>query len=220
MASFLQVLRTGERGSNIHRSPDGNAKPLNNGESKRKKEEIIVDPVLARRSIRSFTEEPLSRDTLRLLLSAAMNAPSVDDDRPWHFIVIQDRKTRLRIRDIHPDAYMLSQAPAAILVCGSTSLQKYPGFLDQSCSAASENILIEAQQLGLGGLWLRVYPIEGKVEACRRLLDIPDDIIPFSLIVIGHPAERLEPVDKYNESRVHYDNWENSNEESRGDGFS
>ena len=145
---------------------------------------------------------------LHTLLRAAMMAPSAGDERPWHFVVIHDRQIKEKIPQIHRFAPMAPDAPVALLVCGDENLQKHHGFWVQDCAAATENILIEAQQLGLGAVWLGVYPVEGRVQGFRRLLDIPEHVIPFSLVLAGHPAEQKKPADRYDESRVHTDCWD------------
>ena len=166
-----------------------------------------MDPVLSRRSIRKYTDKPVTHDQLMLLVRAAMAAPSADDERPWHFIVITDQNIRSRIPDIHPFAHVAITAPAVIIVCGDESLQKMQGFWIQDCAAATENILIEAHQLGLGAAWIGIFPVEGRVEGFRRLLDMPDNIIPFSLVVLGYPGEFREPADRFDEARLHFNRW-------------
>jgi len=136
-----------------------------------------------------------------------MAAPSAGNERPWHFIVMRDRKLMDGVIDVHPYAQMLKQAPVAVLVCGDPSLEKYKGFWVQDCSAATENILIMAVQLGLGAVWLGIYPIEERVEGLRRLLGLPEGVIPFALVSIGHPAEEKKNGDRYDPSRVHNDGW-------------
>lgn len=152
-------------------------------------------------------DSPVSDDTLELLLRAAMAAPSADDERPWHFIVITDSDIKKKISEIHSFAYVISKAPAAILICGDESLQKLAGFWIQDCAAATENVLIEANNLGLGSSWLGIYPIEGRVEKIRSILTIPEDIIPFSLVVLGYPGEHKEPANRYDLTRIHYNSW-------------
>ena len=166
-----------------------------------------MDPVLSRRNIRKYSNQPIKEEDLRLLLRAAMVAPSADDERPWHFVIIQDEQILEQISKIHPHAHMVKHASVTILVCGDERLQKVPGFWPQDCAAATENILIEAQQLGLGTVWLGIYPVSGRVEGFRRLLKIPEQVVPFALVVLGYPAEHKEPAQIYDESRVHRGNW-------------
>ncbi len=166
-----------------------------------------MDAVLSRTSIRSYTEYPVSADSLQKMLQAAMAAHSAGDQRPWHFVVIEDLAVREQIPNIHPFAHMTPEAPVAILVCGDPTLQKHPGFWVQDCAAATENILIEAQALGLGAVWLGVYPIEGRVQSFRRLLNLPAHVVPFALVPVGHPGERKQASPRLDESRVHHDRW-------------
>jgi nitroreductase len=163
--------------------------------------------ILARRSIRHYTKEPVSQDTIEQLLKAAMAAPSAGNQQPWHFIVIQDRQILDDIPNIHAYAQMTAEASLAILVCGDLGIEKHPGFWVQDCSAATENILIEACEIGLGAVWVGVYPNEQRVEALSKLVGLPDKIIPLSLIPIGYPAEHKSPSERYNIAKIHYNRW-------------
>lgn len=166
-----------------------------------------MQAILSRRSIRRYTKEDVSDEIVKELLEAAMSAPSAGNEQPWHFVVIRDRKILNEIPNIHPYSGMLREAPLAILVCGDESLQKYKGYWVQDCSAATENLLIAINAKGLGGVWLGVYPVQDRVTGIRNLLNMPDSIIPFSLISIGYPAEQKPPANRYDSSRVHYDRW-------------
>jgi nitroreductase len=165
------------------------------------------DPVLERRSIRRYTGKDVDEKDVRKVLEAAMAAPSAGNERPWHFVVLRDRKLLEGVMDVHPYAQMLRQSPVAVLVCGDPSLEKYKGFWVQDCAAATENMLIMATQLGLGAVWLGIYPIEERVQGLRLLLGIPQDAVPFALVPLGHPDEAKRPVDRYEDSRVHRDGW-------------
>lgn len=167
----------------------------------------LTEAILSRRSIRRYTSEPVSDDLVEKLLRAAMSAPSAGNEQPWHFVVIRDRKTMERIQEFHPFARMLREAPVAILVCGDPRLEKYGGFWVQDCSAATENILIAANSMGLGAVWLGLYPIDERVEGMRKLLEIPGHVIPLSLVSVGHPAEKKPQADRYDESRIHTEQW-------------
>ena len=166
-----------------------------------------LDAILSRRSIRKYTAQPISDETIKEVLEAAMAAPSAGNEQPWHFVVIDDRRMLDEIPKFHPYSRMLAGAPMAILVCGDLELQKYEGYWVQDCSAATENLLIAAQAKGLGAVWLGVYAIEERVVGFRKLLGIPDHVIPFALISIGYPAEQKPGADRYNSSRVRRNRW-------------
>ena len=165
------------------------------------------DPVLSRRSIRKYTAAPVGDDLVEKLLRAAMAAPSAGNQQPWQFVVIRDRALLERIPQVHPYAKMLPEAPLAILVCGDRRLERWPQFWDQDCAAATQNLLIAAEQLGLGAVWLGVYPLEERVDGLRDLLGVPHEVTPFALVPVGWPAERKDPSDRYDETRIHHERW-------------
>jgi len=165
----------------------------------------LIQAIFARRSIRRYTAEPVSGADIETLLEAAMAAPSASNRKPWSFVVVTERQTLDRLAEVHPHGKMLFEAALCIAVCGGpTSSER---FWVQDCSAATENLLLAATALGLGAVWLGVYPREDRVAAVRQVLGIPDTIAPLNLISIGHPAEEKEPRTQYDESRVHRERW-------------
>ena len=132
------------------------------------------DPVLSRRSIRRYTDQPVDDATVERLLRAAMAAPSAGNQQPWQFVVLRDRETLTAITEWHPYAKMLPSAPVAVVVCGDPGDAKWAVLWEQDCSACTENLLIEAELLGLGAVWLGVHPLEERVTALRALLGIPE----------------------------------------------
>ncbi|MBA7525590.1 5,6-dimethylbenzimidazole synthase [subsurface metagenome] len=165
-----------------------------------------VEAILTRRSIRKYTKQPVSEEVLKELLEAAMYAPSASNQQPWCFVVINDRKILDEIPKYHPYAQMLKEAPVAILVCCHSDLQS-GGYGVQDCSAATQNILLAAHAKGLGAVWLGVYSTEQRVIAIKKLLNLPENITPISLISIGYPAEQKPRPDRYQADRVHYNQW-------------
>lgn len=163
--------------------------------------------IMSRRSIRKYSDQSISEEMITDLLKAAMAAPSAGNQQPWHFVVLDDREILQQIPEIHPHAKMVTEAPVSILVCGDPTLEKYKGYWIQDCSAAVENILIAVEELGLGAVWCGVYPIEERVAAFRKLLNIPEHVIPMAIIPIGHRAEEKKPADRYDVSRIHRNNW-------------
>ena len=113
--------------------------------------------------------EPLARNPFGRYCKRQWQPIPEGDERPWHFVVVEDLATRERIAETHPAAHIVVQAPMVIVVCGDETLQKHPGFWVQDCAAASENILIKAQTMGLGAMWFGVYPVEGSIRELNEV---------------------------------------------------
>jgi len=168
----------------------------------------MVKEIFERRSIRNYTGSAISDDILEKIFRAAMAAPSAGNQQPWEFILIRDRNTMVDITKVHPHSQMLNEAQLAIVVCADLDKEKkYYGYWVQDCAAATENILIEAQHLGIGSVWLGVYPDEGRVKDIKELLSIPERVIPLSIISLGYPAEKKDPSARYDKLRIHAEKW-------------
>lgn len=166
--------------------------------------------IFKRTSIRKYTDKPVTKEQIELLLRAGMAAPSAKNVQPWEFVVIQKKATMFDIMKIHPYSSMLNQAPLAIAVCGNTTKIALEGVEDlwvQDCAAATQNILLEATELGLGSVWLGVYPKNEVVKELANILILPDFIVPFSLIAIGYSENEVTPKDKFNPDRIHWEKW-------------
>lgn len=166
-----------------------------------------IEAIYTRRSIRKYTDLLLSEGQINTLLEAGMNAPSALDEQPWQFVVITDKKLLKAIPNHHSHSELVTDAPAAILVCGDTRLEKLPGFWVQDCSACAQNILIAAHDQGLGAVWIGVYPTEDNVKGLQKLLSIPETVIPFALIAIGHPDEPYPEKQNFRKERIHKNGW-------------
>lgn len=168
-----------------------------------------MEAILKRRSIRRYTDQAIPEELFDELLEAAMCAPSAGNERPWHFIILTERSLLEGIIEIHVNAQMLKYAPAAIVVCADTALNKYPGidYWVQDCAAATENILLAAHDKGLGACWLGVYPRTERVAGMKRLLGLPENIVPVAAIAVGYPAVTKSPGSRYDGSRVHRNGW-------------
>lgn len=164
-----------------------------------------IQAIFSRRSIRKYTPEPVDEKDVKTMLEAAMAAPSASNRKPWHFVAVTRKETLDALAEAHRYGKMLFQAPLCIAVCGDETVSER--FWVQDCSAATENLLLAATALGLGAVWLGVYPSEERVKDVREILGIPETVTPLSLISIGHPDEEKEPRTQYDEGRVHSEKW-------------
>ena len=167
-----------------------------------------MDAIMNRRSVRQYRKGAIPEADIELMLKAAMRAPSAGNEQPWEFLVIKDQDKRAAILNWHGHAQMLLDASHAIIVCGDLQKNRFPwDFWVQDCSAATQNLLIKAVDLGIGAVWLGVYPDPGRVKACQEQFGLPENIIPFSVISLGYPAEEPQPIDTYKPERIHYETW-------------
>ncbi len=164
--------------------------------------------IFSRRSVRKYKNEQVPYDLVETIVKAGMAAPSAGNERTWHFIIINDKNLLINITKVHPHANMLKESPVAIVVCSDLSLQKYKDFWVQDCSAATENMLLEATHLGLGSVWLGVYPVEERVKNIQNILKLPQNVIPLSIVSLGYPIETPAYVDdRYDPTRIHHNIW-------------
>lgn len=175
------------------------------------KSEVVFQNILNRKSVRAYTDRAVSREQLDTLLRAAMAAPTGRDMRPWKFVVIDDKDALAALAGQLPYAKMLPEAAAAIVVCGDLSVTDDKGKPSTNwtfdCSAATENLLLAAEAMGLGAVWTGVYPYEERQTAVSQALQLPEHIIPLNLIPIGYPKGDPQPKDKYDADNVHFNGW-------------
>lgn len=173
--------------------------------------EVVMHNILQRKSVRSYSDRSVSREALDTLVRAAMAAPTGRDMRPWKFIVIDDKEAMKQLAAKLPYAKMLAEAQAAIAVCGDLSIKDDKGNPSTNwtfdCSAATENLLLQAEAMGLGAVWTAVYPYDDRLPAVKEALGLPEDIVPLNLIPIGYPQGNPQPKDKYDPANVHYNAW-------------
>jgi nitroreductase len=171
--------------------------------------DAVFENIFNRKSVRSFTSEPVSEEHVEAMLKAAMAAPTAVNYQPWRFVVVTDRAQLDAMAEMLPYAKMLKQAPLAIVVCGETTWfegRENP-YWQQDCSAATENLLLAAEALGLGAVWTGVYPNMQLAEPLSEFLGLPETVQPLCAIPIGHHDGTAKPRDKWKPENVHYGRW-------------
>lgn len=168
----------------------------------------ILEVLVQQKSVGTFKDKPVGEEMVQLLLRAAGCAPSWGDGRPWHFVVLQDKKIITRIPEFHPESAVLLKCPLAIALFGEPQREGFPGSWPLDCAAAMQNILLQAQALSLGAVWLGVYPHERRMHALEALLEVPPHIRAFGVAAVGYSGEKPSPREEpFDPSRVHYGLW-------------
>ena len=167
--------------------------------------DVIVN---TRRSIREYSDKPVSDEDILKILKAGMQAPgSRLGAEPWEFVVIKNRETLAKIGEIKP---RVTNAPVAIVLVANIERAFYKTVWQQDMGAAAENMLLEAVNLGLGGLWNGVAPTEDTMKKVAEIFGLDNvNQVPFCVITLGYPAEGWENkfMDKFDESRIHYEKY-------------
>ena len=167
----------------------------------------VFDAIITRRSIRKYSDKPVDPELVLKILKAAMYAPSANNFQSWQFIVITERKILNEIPKIQPYSTMLNTAQTAILICGDQLSEKLPGYNAVNCSAATQNLLLAAHGCGLGTCWIGIYPREERMFGIKKLLSLPDHIIPISLVSVGYADEIKETPERFISSKIHFNRW-------------
>lgn len=164
-----------------------------------------MNPIFKRRSIRKFTNKSISEKQLEMLLRAGMAAPSAHNKQPWQFIVATKRDILDKLASKHPYAKMLYEAPLCIIVCADKNKQEVEGLYVQDASASMENMLLEAVTLELGAVWIALYPYKEHMDLIRETFNVPEEVLPISMMAVGNPSEFKHDITRYKEELVHMD---------------
>ena len=177
-----------------------------------------LEVIMRRKSVRTFTGEKITPEQIEILLKAAMAAPTAINIQPWQFVVVNDDNVLQKLYGDSPRGAMYTQAGTVIYVCGETEMTR-PGrdggpaqaapnqFWSQDCSAATENLLLAAEALGLGAVWTALYPDEMRSKPIVETLGLPENVKPLCAVPVGFPAGDDQPKDKWKPEKIHYNRW-------------
>ncbi len=168
-----------------------------------------MEAIYTRRSIRKFKERLVEPQLVKKLLQGAMQAPSAGNQQPWEFIVVDERKTLMKLKEVSPYAAAIGSAPVSIVFLGNKDKMKYPENWEQDLSAAVENLLLQGVSEGLGTVWLGVAPLEDRMNFVRKVFNLPENILPFAIVPVGYPEGGQENkfIERFDENRIHYNKY-------------
>ena len=155
-----------------------------------------MNAIFTRTSVRQFEDRAVEPEKIEQLLKAGFAAPSALNERPWEFYVITNKGTLAALSKTSQYARPVANAPAAIVICYNTSTLKTLDFVDINCAIAAENIWLEMEELGLGGVFMAVRPFQDRIES--------ENIVPFGIMPFGYPKTKRQPKERFNADRVHY----------------
>ena len=182
--------------------------------------EVVMTNILNRKSVRSYTGDTIPAKVMENLLRAAMAAPSGRNIQPWSFVVLNDTSRYDEIFGENFNMGMYKQSAAVVVVCADTTVVRPPrdnpdapavqqpnGIWRDDMGAVTENLLLAVEAHGLGACWTACYPYADRMEPVKKALGLPATVVPYSVVPIGYPAGDEQPKDKWDASRIHYNNW-------------
>lgn len=154
-------------------------------------------------SIRKYQDRSVEREKIVEILRAAMAAPSAKNQQPWEFYVITKKDTLEKLSKASPYAGMTANAPVAIISAYRKDCD-VPCYADIDMSIAMENLWLKTDEIGLGGVWIGIAPIEERMELVHKMLDLPENVKVFSLFAMGYPAEERPQQDRFDPERINF----------------
>lgn len=166
-----------------------------------------MNSIFVRRSVREFLDKPVEKEKIEKILRAGMQAPSAKNQQAWEFIVVTSQEDKEKVSKMSPFSKLASKAAVLIVVLGNKNKMTLPEKWQQDLGACTQNILLQIVKEGLGGVWLGVYPTQERIDALKDIFDLPDNIIPFSVVSFGYSDRKNTFTDRYNESAVHWEKY-------------
>ena len=165
-----------------------------------------MNSIFTRRSIRRFTDQPVERQKLERILRAAMQAPTARNCQDWDFLVVTDRDNILKVSQMSDVTVSAKNAPALIIpMANMLRARDVENLWTCDLGAATQNILLQIEEEGLGGTWLSCWPYQYKVDYLRELFELPDHLIPYAVISVGYKLEEKPFEDRWDASKVHWE---------------
>ena len=163
-----------------------------------------MDAIFTRISIRNFEPRAVEPEKIDKVLRAAFAAPTAKNQQPWEFFVVTNREVLDELGNATPYATPVKKAVAAIVVAYRKEGLDVPEFAQIDCAIATENILLELEALGLGGVMIGTAPHEAQMAKVAKAVNMPENLEAFTIVAFGYPAKRRPQEDRYDAKRIHY----------------
>jgi nitroreductase len=168
---------------------------------------MINQAILNRRSVRTYSDQPVSEEIIKEIIKAAQFSPTAMNNRSWEFLVIKGNDQKEKLCNIACSLVKqesIKKAPVVLIPVINTKVSVLPV---QDLSIASENIFIQVVELGLGSFWKNITPDEA--EKIKEAFNIPADFTLINVIPLGYPAQEINPHtdEEFIESKIHSEKW-------------
>lgn len=162
-----------------------------------------MNAIFNRVSVRQFEDKEVPNGLIVKILRAAMAAPSAVNQQPWEFYVTTDKEIITKLSQVTPYAAPAKNAPVVIVPCYRTDNLSVPQMVEIDMAIATENILLEVEELGLGAVMLGVAPFEDRMKEVAEILNLPENFKAFTIIPVGYPKNKHPQEDRYEPSKIH-----------------
>ncbi|MBQ7584719.1 MAG: nitroreductase family protein [Desulfovibrionaceae bacterium] len=163
-----------------------------------------MDSIFSRISVRQFEDKSVEPEKIEMLLKAAFAAPTAGNQQPWEFFIVTNQNLLKSLSETSPYATPAAHAPAALVICYRQDGLRFPEYAQIDCAICSENVLLELETQGLGGVMLGIAPLEDRMQAVAKVLNLPENLAAFTIIPFGYAKERHPQKDRYDAAKVHY----------------
>ena len=163
-----------------------------------------MNSIFHRISVRKYEDKPVEKEKIMQILKAGMQAPSACNQQPWEFYVVTDKKKIEALSKMTPYTGCAAKAPVVLVSAYRLEGLVAPAFAQIDMSIAQENIWLETDALGLGGVWIGIAPMQDRMDLVHDILKLPENVEVFSLFVLGYPAESRKQQDRFDESRIYF----------------
>lgn len=163
-----------------------------------------MNSIFHRISVRKYEDKPVEKEKIMQILKAGMQAPSACNQQPWEFYVVTDKKKIEALSKMTPYTGCAAKAPVVLVSAYRLEGLVAPAFAQIDMSIAQENIWLETDALGLGGVWIGIAPMQDRMDLVHDILKLPENVEVFSLFALGYPAESRKQQDRFDESRIHF----------------
>ena len=150
----------------------------------------FFEVVKGRKSVRSYSRKGLEKELIEKIIDAGRLAATARNEQPWEFIAVSDKGILKKVSDICPNGPFIKDASCLITV-----FSKDTKYYLEDCSAATQNMLLAIEALGLGGCWV-AGDKKGYIDEIRKFLDVPASYKLVSMISLGYPEKPQGPKPK------------------------